>query len=162
MLSLSTLGLTIGAMKRPRMTWGATDYYGTRVASELAALAPLLGVGNKPRFAVANQPPEARNIDDASRLVALSGIPAYISCPQYLMTIKGTVSEETRRRMMVLGRLAEAPTLEALQQLMRAEGITAYVVSSPQDAPFDRERLGAIGRARNYAVYLASPQSAQN
>jgi hypothetical protein len=163
-LSLSALGLTIGAMKPPHMTWGASQFYGTRVSADLATLAPLLAAraGTKPRFAVAGQPADARNIDDASRLVALSGVPAYVSCPGYLMTLKGTVGEEMRRRMMVLGRLAEAPNLQALQQLMRAEGITAYVVSSPQDAAFDPQRLGAIGRAGNYAVYPASPQSARN
>jgi hypothetical protein len=163
-LSLGTLALSIGTLKRPRMAWGATGYYGTRVAPELAAVAPLLAVGDgaKLRFAVAGQPLEAHIIDDAARLVGLSGVPAYVSCPAYLMTLGGPVGEETRRRMAVVRRLAEAPNLESLQDVMRAEGITAYVVTSARDLAFDPERRGAIGRAGDYAVYLASPNSVRN
>ena len=39
-LSIGALGLAIGPLKQPRMAWGAR-YYGSRVAPELATLAPL-------------------------------------------------------------------------------------------------------------------------
>jgi hypothetical protein len=59
--------------------------------------------------------------------------------------------------MTVIDRLDQAQSLETLQALMRADGITAYVVSSDRDAPFDPQRLSAIGREGLYAIYAAQP-----
>jgi hypothetical protein len=156
-LSIGALGLTIGPFKQPRMAWGAKNFYGSRVAPELATLAPLLqgGAEGKTGFAMAGQPSDSFNIDDAARLVALSGVPAYISCPGYLLTLEGPIADEVRRRLAVLRRIADAPTLEALQGDMRAEGIAYYIVTTPRDAPFDPERAGAIGRIGAFAIYAA-------
>ena len=155
-LSIGALGLTIGPLKQPRMAWGA-KYYGSRVAPELATLAPLLQgrAEGKARFAMAGQPSDSFNIDAAARLVALSGVPAYISCPGYLLTLKGPIADEARRRLAVLRRIGDAPSLEALQSDMRAEGIAYYIVTTPRDAPFDPERAGAIGRIGASAIYAA-------
>jgi hypothetical protein len=155
-LSIGALGLTIGPLKQPRMAWGA-KFFGIRVAHDLAALAPLLQgeAEGKASFAMAGQPSDSFYIDDAASLVALSGVPAYISCPGYLLTLKGPIADEARRRLAVLRRIADAPTLEALQGEMRAEGIAYYVVTTPRDAPFDPERRGAIGRKGAFAIYAA-------
>lgn len=155
-VSLAVLATSIDAAKRPRMAWG-TKYYGTQVAPELILLAPLLSRGGqqRPRFAVANQPADVGTIDDAARLVAFSGVPAYISSPVFLLKSAGRLGDEARRRMAVIARLAEATDLAELQATMRAEGITHYVVTAQRDAPFDPERRGAIGRAGTYAIYLA-------
>ena len=160
-LSLCVLGVTVSAAKRPRMGW-AKDYYDQRVPDGLIKLAPLLSAGPdaKPRFAFAHQPPNSRVMDDASRLVALSGVPAYISSPNFLIATGGAVGEEARRRLAVIDQLDQAPDLEALQAAMRAEGISAYVVSSPRDASFDPLRHCAIGRDGDYAVYSAHPANA--
>jgi hypothetical protein len=157
-LSLGVLGASIGAAKQPRMAWGA-EFYGSRMAPELMKLAPLLARGGaeRPRFAVANQPPEAHFIDDAARLVGLSGVPAYISSPTLLLAASGPLGDEARRRMAVMARLAGAATLTELQAIMRAEAITFYVVTTPGDATFDPERRGAIGHAGTYAVYSSAP-----
>jgi hypothetical protein len=155
-LSLWALGATVSAAKRPRMAWGK-DLYDLRVPQELVKLAQQLSAGSdaKPRFAVAHQPSNSRVIDDAVRLVALSGVPAYIACPDFLLSTGGAVGREARRRMAALDRLDRAPDLEALQSAMRAEGITYYVVSSSRDAPFDPKRLEAIGHQGEYAIYAA-------
>jgi hypothetical protein len=155
-VSLSVLSFTVSAAKRPRMPW-SNRIYALKVPQELAGLAPLLLTesGTKPRFAMAHQPSDSREIDDAARLVALSGVPAYISCPKVLLTIGGTVGEDARRRLAVIDRLDHAPNLDALRTLMQQEGITAYVVSLASDAPFDPERLGAIGHQGEYAIYAA-------
>jgi hypothetical protein len=157
-LSFGVLAATIGAAKQPRMAWGR-DFYGTQVAPELIQLAPLLlhGADARPRFAVANQPADSRNIDDAARLVALSGVPAYISCPAFLLVTGGHIGDEARRRMAVMARLAGASDLAELQATMRSEGITWYVVTSQRDAAFDSERRDAIGHAGKYAVYASAP-----
>ena len=104
---------------------------------------------------MAGQPSNSFDIDAAARLVALSGVPAYISCPGYLLTLKGPIADEARRRLAVLRRIGDAPSLEALQSDMRAEGIAYYIVTTPRDAPFDPERAGAIGRIGASAIYAA-------
>jgi hypothetical protein len=90
-------------------------------------------------------------------LVALSGVPAYVSCPEYLLALGGFIGDEAERRLDVLARLALAPTLEALKAGMRTEEITYYVVTKPQDAPFDPDRRGAIGHQGTFAVYASDP-----
>lgn len=154
--SLGILNISIGGAKEPRMRWGA-ELYGTSVAPELLTLAPLLSSDTwaKPQFAVAGLPPTARLIDNAARLVALSGMPAYVSCSAYFEGLGGPIGDEARRRMMVLAHLAEATSLEALQTAMRSEGITYYVVVTPQDASFDPARRGAIGHVGTFAIYAA-------
>ena len=155
--SLWALSVTVDAAKRPRMAWGK-DYYGQHVPPELIKLAPLLNARAdlKPRFAMAHQPANSRIIDDAARLVALSGVPAYISCPSFLLATGGEVGDEARRRMTVLGGLDQAPSLEALQAAMRAAGVTYYIVNSASDAPFDPGRLRAIAHEGEYAIYGAA------
>ena len=163
LVSLSVLAVTITAAKRPRMQ-GSDQFYALKASPDLARVAPLLSAGSapKPRFAVAHQPNDSSFIDDAARLVALSGVPAYVSCPKFLLTFGGPLGYEGRRRLAVIDRLDHAPNLEALRKLMQEEGITAYVVSSARDAPFDPDRLGALGRSGDYAVYSASPATGGN
>lgn len=158
-LSLSVLGVTIGTLKRPHMNLAA-QYYGTRVVPELISLARVLArtTERRPRFAVADQSVNARVTDDAAHLVALSSIPAYISCPDFLFTFGGRVSKEARRRMQVLADLAKAPTITVLKENMRDAGITYYVVTRPQDVPFDPERRHAISHAGSFAIYAEAPK----
>jgi hypothetical protein len=161
-VSLAALYVKIGEAKRPRMAW-AQDYYDQRVPPELMKLAPMLNLRPdlKPRFAMAHQPRDSRAMDDAARLVALSGVPAYISCPAFLLVTGGNVGEEAKRRMAALERLDQAPSLEALQAAMRAEGATYYIANSAGDAPFDPKRLQAIGHEGQYAIYAVPPTSRQ-
>lgn len=159
-LSLGVHAMTISAAKRPTAQWGAA-YFNLLTSRDLLALAPLLAAdpASRPRFAVADQPQDATVEDDASRLVALSGTPAYISCTSFLLKTGGAVGDEARRRMAVIEALAKAPNLEALQSAMRTAGVTHYVVTKPADIRFDPERLGAIGHSGSYAVYRATPPS---
>lgn len=154
-IALPVLALTIGGAKRPIMDWGQA-YYSTSVHPDLMRLAPHLRRlgGDPPRFAVANQPADSRNIDDAARLVALSGMPAYLSCPGFMIASGGAFGQEATRRLEVLRRLAAAPDLAALRAIMREERITHYIVTAPGDAPFDPERRAADARFGDYAVYL--------
>ena len=120
-------------------------------------LAPLLRTGppGLRRFAVADQPADARNMDDAARLVALSGVPAYLSCPSFMVATGGILGEEAKRRLAVLARLAAAPNLDTLRAEMRAADITHYVVTNSKDVPYDPDRHGAVGNWGTYAVYQA-------
>jgi hypothetical protein len=154
-LCLAALTATIAEARRPTMHWGV-DFYGTRVAPGLMALAPDLirTAGERPRFAVARQPADARNIDDAARLIALTGVPAYLSCPGFLVATGGSYGEEARRRLEVIRQLDAAPDLESLRALMRSHGITHYVTTSAADLPFDSDRRQAVARSGDYALYV--------
>ena len=155
-VSLLLLYTTVGAAKRPDISQ-ASGYYDFHALPELRRLAPLIASGHdlKPRFVIAHQSPKSLAIDDAAVLVALSGVPAFISCPQYLLALGGGIATEARRRMAIVKRLDQASDLALLQSLMRAEGISFYVVQSENEAPFDPQRLSAIGREGQYAVYGA-------
>jgi len=107
----------------------------------------------RPRIAVADLPATARVIDDGAYLAAFTSIPAYVSCYSYLRDLGGMRAEEATRRMAVLARLGAAPDLPKLQAIMREEGITHYVVTAPNDAPFDPDRRRATGHTGTFAVY---------
>jgi len=154
LLCLAVLAVTIGPAKRPAMAWGAA-YYGSSVAPGLMELAPVVlrTAGPGARLAVANQPADSRNIDDAARLVALTSVPALLSCPGFFIATGGAAGEEARRRLAAIQRLGTAQDLDTLRTLMREEGVTHYVVTSPTDLPFDAERRHATARSGTYALY---------
>jgi hypothetical protein len=54
-------------------------------------------------------------MDDAVRLVALSGVPAYLAAPY---GARGAVGEEARRHLAALAVIDRAPNLEALRVAM--------------------------------------------
>ena len=156
--AIAVLALTITSAKRPTMAWGLAHYYGTSVPRELIAVAAAIdpGAAPRPRVAVANLPPEARNIDYAAYVVALTGVPAYLSCLGFLRATGGTIGVEAERRQRVLTQLAAAADLTAMQAIMRAEGITHYVLTRETDASFDPDRRHAAFRAGRFALYLTS------
>lgn len=163
LLSLAVLSALIGIAKRPAMGWTA-ELYNTRVAPGLMELAPAVvrRAAGRPVLAVANPPEDSPHIDDAVRLISLTGVPAYLSRASFFVSRGGAQGEEARRRLAIIDRLAATADLDALRALMRAEGITLYVTTSPTDLAFDPERRGAIARAGDYALYSAAPELADN
>jgi hypothetical protein len=157
-VSLIVQAATISTAKRPHMTWGL-QWYGNRTDPNLIAIVPLLhlGAATRRRFAFSNEPADARNIDDAARLVGFSGVPAYLSCPSFMTATGGAVAHEAARRLAVLDHLAHAPDLATLRADMREAGITDYIVNTASDLPFDPERRGAAGHSGDYALYKADP-----
>lgn len=113
--SLVVLALSIGHAKQ--WVWvGAT--HGEQVAPEIMAFAPLLQNQNVrlPRFAVANQPSDSTTIDDAARLIALSGMPAFISCPGFLLATGGRSARKRRGAWRLSGGLQRPPISKACVQ----------------------------------------------
>ncbi len=159
--AIIVLALTITSAKRPTIAWGLANYYRPSVPRELVAVAAAIDprTASRPRIAVANLPVEARNIDDAVFVMALTGIPAYISCPSLMRALGGTIGVEAERRQRALTRLAAAGDLTEMQAIMRAEGITHYVLTRDTDAPFDPDRSHAAFHAGHYALYL-TPEAA--
>jgi hypothetical protein len=156
---LAVLAGSIATARRPVMAW-TSAFYGTHVAPDLMALAAVLrttpggSVAARPRFAVAGQPADSRNMDPAAAVVALSGVPAYLSCPGFMVSTGGAVGIEAQRRLAVIARMDAAQDLSDLRTVMRSEGITHYVVTAATDAQFDPQRRAAAFRVGSHAVYL--------
>ncbi|WP_245434927.1 hypothetical protein [Rhizobium anhuiense] len=153
-ISLALMATNISELRRPQMDW-AKNFYDVQFPPALFAVASELekNVEDTPRFVVAGQPEASRDIDDASALVALSGIPAYISRPRLFELRSDNVGNEARRRIEVVKRLDAAPTVSALKQLMASEHITHYLVTNTTQMAFDSERTGATWKSGQYAIY---------
>lgn len=153
-ISLALMAANISEVRRPQMDW-AKNFYDVQFPPALFAVASELkkNVEHTPRFVVAGQPEASRDIDDASALVALSGIPAYISRPRLFELRSDNVGNEARRRTEVVKRLDAAPTVSALKQLMASEHITHYLVENTTQMAFDSERAGAAWKSGQYAIY---------
>jgi hypothetical protein len=156
--SLFVLASSISSAKIPRMSW-AQSYYGVSLPHEMNLIAPMLKIGQfeKPRFAVAGQPAETRSIDQASNLVALSGVPSYLSCPALWKVMGGGLAREAEYRLEVIHQLEQATNLSELRQMMAAAGITHLVVTDSNSLSFDPDRRHAAAHPGTYAVYLAIP-----
>jgi hypothetical protein len=152
--SLLVLLATIAGAKVPMHEW-SRHFYGTRISLDLVSLARMLEATDapKPMLAIANQPVDARNVDDALRLAALSGVPAYVSCPGYLVASGGALAAEAQRRLGVMRRLERVLNLAELRLLMRDERITHFITTLPQAHNFDAGAAGALARKGNLVVY---------
>ncbi|KAA3498031.1 hypothetical protein DXM27_23945 [Rhizobium rhizogenes] len=155
-VSFAVMAMNISWARQPRMDW-ARELYGRQFAPVLLQLSSVLKArrGERVQFVVADQPRDARNIDDAAVLVAMSGMPAYISCPQSLLLRDDYVGREAARRMDFIDQFAKAPTFKALQTMMRAENVAYYIVTNSQQANFDPEYDSAFWKHGEYAIYSA-------
>lgn len=155
-VSFAVMAMNISWARHPHMDW-AREFYGRQFAPALLQLSSVLKArrGERAQFVVAEQPRDARNIDDAAVLVAMSGMPAYISCPQSLLLRDDYVGREAARRMDVIDQFAKAATFEALQTMMKAENIAYYIVTNSQQAKFDPEYDNAFWKSGEYAIYSA-------
>ncbi|ADY66002.1 hypothetical protein [Agrobacterium tumefaciens] len=155
-ISFAVMAMNISSARYPRMDW-AREIYGRQFSPVLLQLSSVLKArrGEHLQFAIADQPRDARNIDDAAVLVAMSGMPAYISCPQSLLLRDDYVGSEAARRMEVIEQMAKASSFEELRTMMRAENIAYYIVTNSQQAHFDRTYDSAFWKGGEYAIYSA-------
>ncbi|NEI68818.1 hypothetical protein GR212_04470 [Rhizobium lusitanum] len=153
-LALVAMSYDIAWSRVPTMGW-AKDAYDERFEPTLFQAAAVLksGTDTNPRFVVADQSAAARIIDDAAVLTALSGVPAYISCPQSLIVRDDAIGIEAKRRMTIAEKLSSAPSLDALQAIMTQEKITYFVTTNNNQAPFDSRRDAAIWKNGVVAIY---------
>jgi hypothetical protein len=153
-LALLSLPWTVTVAKAPRMDWGHS-FYGLQFSPDLTlATAALHAWANhSSSIAFAGQSAEARVNDPAVIMVAQSGVPAFLSCPQSILLRRDRFGDEARRRMAILSQLDNAPDLPTLYGLMATHGITDYVVTSTEFVHFDPNRLGARAKFGQVAIY---------
>lgn len=146
--------MSISDAKRPTMAWSRT-FYGIQIDRQLFRLADALQSARHQHstLVMAHQPSSAMHYDDASVITALTGIPAYIAHPAYFKSLGGTLADETARRRSVLSLLDNAGTRDQLNTIMKANGITHYLVSRPTDASFDPDRAQTSWHVGSYGIY---------
>lgn len=154
--SLAIVSFTIAQAKAPRMKWGS-QFYGQVFSRDLAEVAKALRAraDRQSRFVVAGGSPDARLVDDAAVIVALSGVPAFMSCPQSVLLRADRYGDDARRRVPVQVALDSAASLEELHRLMALNHITQYIVLDSAHATFDPNRSYADWRGNGVAVYEA-------
>lgn len=94
-------------------------------------------------------------MDDAMKLVSLTGMPAYLSVPWVRSTLGGQ-REEVALRQAALAEVAEAHDLPAALARLRSLRIRWYVVPGPAGPRWDRERRGAAFAHGEIAVYASA------
>lgn len=155
-LTFISLPFTSHAAKEPRMAWG-DQYFGKSFSPGLHAVAKDLSrvADRQSRFVVAGGSPDARLFDDAVVIVAESGVPAYFSCPQSILLRKDAYGDDARRRVLVQRQLDSAASPSQLRDSMIENGISHYVVTSPDYAVFDSDRQLAAWAEGGMAIYSA-------
>jgi len=139
------------------MDWGQ-DVYGQVFSLELAVVAKVLRkrADRQSRFVVAGGSPDARILDDAAVIVALSGVPAFMSCPQSVLMRTDRYGDDARRRVTIQSALDNAASLEKLRELMTTHNITQYIVLDSSRAQFDPDRSDANWALGGSAIYETS------
>lgn len=153
-VTLFSLHWTVSGAKAPQMDWGHS-LYGQQFSPDLTLAAGVLRSWSSRRssFAVAGQSADARLNDPAVIIVAQSGVPAFLSCPQSLLLRQDRFGDEARRRMDILSQLDNARDLSTLFGLMVANGITDYVVTDAEFAAFDPNRQSVRAKFGQVAIY---------
>jgi hypothetical protein len=90
--------------------------------------------------------------DHALQLVALGGMPAYLSVP-YMRATLGGQADEVRRRQAALAAVAEENEAQAARARLQGMGIRWHVVVDKAGPRWDRARAKAAFAAGDTAVY---------
>jgi hypothetical protein len=91
-------------------------------------------------------------MDDAVRLVGMTGIPAYLSAPFTQSTLGGRAAEVAERHRALL-RVAEETEMAAALARLRALGVRWYVVLHEDSPRWDPGRRNAVFVEGKTAVY---------
>ena len=158
-------GLTVSAFARraedparPRFAWG-TRNFDTRVERGLIDAAAFVRAHAARGDTFALIPTDSTSMldDDATRLAALSGVPAYLARAGI------QASHGQARRLVVEQRLSDLHRVEtsgdasAAFETLRTAGVDFLVTTGERGPPFDPSRSGAAFRAAGAAVYQIGP-----
>jgi hypothetical protein len=159
-LALSLIGLVLmwpqaGAMTRPKFRWGWVHVSHKAVEGLPEAAAFLrrnARVGDE--FGVAGLKLGFVDIDTATQLAALSGMPAYLARP-FMQAPKTGRQAIALERYKELGRVARADTASAAARELSRLGVQWFVVIGTEGPSWDRQRRAAVFTAGRVAVYAA-------
>ena len=158
-LGASLLGAALAwhgtpAMGLPKFDWG-WDFYPKRIDAGLTQAGRYLREHGRPGqvFAVRGLELKWAATDPAVQLIALSGMPAYLSYTS-AHTIEAPPREKIAlERYALLARLDRAPSAAAALDELQRLGIAWYVVTGWSGPPWDPARRHARFFERNVAIY---------
>lgn len=152
--ALPITATSVAGWKAPRMQW-AGPFITTRVSLHLIAAASWLrqAAGPASAFTMADLNPTPILFDDATAVVGLSGVPAWVARPEIEMRAGGSRAAETQRRLQVLAEAAAAPDAAAAFQTLRAARVYFYIVTNRGEPGWDPTHAEAAFRDGDVAIY---------
>lgn len=93
--------------------------------------------------------------DDAVELVALSGMPAYLTRPYIHVRAGGRRKEVAQQRLAALAAVAQAQSVAAARAKLQDMGVQWYVVTGNAGPYWDRERRQAAFTAGSVSLYAS-------
>lgn len=137
----------------PGFSWGWLEYT-ARLPDGLPQAAHFLRERARPGDVFAAREVDLRGeaVDSATRLLALSGVPAYLARPSMQLFRGGEREQIARRRYADLARVASEPDADVALQRLRELGIRWYVVVG-EGPGWDRSLRRAAFTSGGVAVY---------
>jgi hypothetical protein len=140
----------------PRMSW-AHVHYDTSVDRSLLLAGQYIAVNKQARdiLAVDNLSPTAALSDQATILVAQTGVPTFLSRLGLYGARNGTAGLLVNSRLEILTKIHNAATLQEANELLRAHSLTWYVVGASDPPAWDPRGFAAKLSVGEWLVYLA-------
>lgn len=158
-LAVPFVGQYTAAMgTQPKFRWGG-DFYPGEIQPGIVEAGRYLRGHARPGqvFAVRGLDLRWAITDAAVQLVALSGMPAYLSYTSAHMIEAADRGRVAMQRYAALSRLERSPSADAALAELRRLGIAWYVVPDGAGPPWDPARRRAAFVERNVAIYAVSP-----
>ena len=142
---------------RPSFAWGA-KFYNLPIRREILLTASYLRERSVVGDVVAFNPmnPDARLVDTPTELGALSNVPLYIARPAIHMLHGSARRSVAMDRLAKLAHAAQIKDFAELEEMLRNNGITWYVLDETTPA-FDPDRTRASFTSGAISVYRIEP-----
>ncbi|MGG5818205.1 hypothetical protein [Falsiroseomonas sp. HW251] len=148
-LALGSAALWLPAARQPRMAWAATNYLTTPLRPGLAEAARWIRAEARPgeSFAMLGLDPKEVWFDDATVVIGVAGVPAWLSRPGVMEGSGPPRAPAAARRVTALAGLRDSPDAAAALARLREEGV-GFLIARPDAMPaWDRNgRLAAFER----------------
>lgn len=155
---LAVTSFWINDAKHPRMAWGQ-PYVSVQPRPGLVEAARWIGreAQGGESFASADQDATADIVDDATIILGVSGVPAYLSRPALMRASGPPRDAVAAARLSRLARVAEMTDADDARRLLLHDGIGFYVASRSAFPAWDRDAAMASFIAGDVAVWRVRP-----
>jgi hypothetical protein len=153
-LALPITSAFVAGWKAPRMGWSG-PFVSTTFSPHLIAAASWLraAAGPASAFTMAALSVTPVLFDDATAVVGLSGVPAWVARPGIQVLAGGLRAAETQHRMQVLSDAANARDAATAFGALRAARVDFYIVTDDTEPRWDTTHDRAAFRDGDVAIY---------
>jgi hypothetical protein len=154
LVALPVVFATASQMAKPKFRWSELDA-AVRVPPGLAEAARFMRRNSAPgeTFAAAGLKLAYQTFDLSTQVVALSGLPAYLSRPHFEMIKDAPRREIATRRLAALQELEDTVQYEAAMHALRELNVRWYVVAEAEGPRWDPARARAAFKSGTVALY---------